>query len=163
MRTLEIDNREEIDKIIRSCKTCFLGMSDHDQPYVLPMNFALDGDQVILHSAQNGRKWTTMKINPQVCILWNQGEELAWQDPGIGCSYRMKSKSIIVEGVVEFIDDYEEKRKCMEKLMAQYSTHKFNFSKPSITNVGVLKVQIQKIVAKKFGAKVITAWNKSED
>jgi uncharacterized protein len=163
MRTLNIKNREEIDDIIRSCKTCYLAMSNHDQPYVLPMNFALDGDNIILHSAQNGRKWDIMKINPKVCIIWTMGEELAWQDPGIGCSYRVKSKSVIVEGLVEFVEDHDEKIKCMEKLMSQYRQRMFKFSRPAITNVGVMKVHIQKIDAKKFGEKAKTAWNKSED
>jgi len=138
-------------------------MSDHDQPYVLPMNFALDGDNIILHSAQNGRKWNTMKINPRVSIIWTLGEELAWQDIEIGCSYRVKSKSVFVEGLVEFVNDHDEKEKCMEKMMAQYCQHPFVFSKPAIANVGVLKVHIQKITAKKFGAKANSVWKRSED
>ena len=44
MRTLFIENRDEINRIIQSCKTCYLAMSENGQPYVLPMNFALEGD-----------------------------------------------------------------------------------------------------------------------
>ena len=60
-------------------------VSDDNMPYVLPMNFALEGDTVILHSAQEGRMWETIKKNPQVCINWTLGEELAWQDVQVGC------------------------------------------------------------------------------
>jgi uncharacterized protein len=52
-------------------------MSENDSPYVLPMNFALDGESVILHSAQSGRMWETLKKNPKVCINWMVGEDLA--------------------------------------------------------------------------------------
>jgi uncharacterized protein len=110
MRTIHINNREEIDQIIRSCKTCWLAMSVEDIPYVLPMNFALDGNSVILHSAQSGRMWETLKKNRNVCINWTLGEDLAWQDVKVGCSYRVKSKSVLVEGKVEFADDFEEKK-----------------------------------------------------
>ncbi len=160
MRTLFIENREEIDEIIKSCKTCFLAMSDNNKPYVLPMNFALDGDCVILHSAPEGRMWETIKANSKVCITWLLGEELAWQDAKVGCSYRVKSKSVLVESDVEFIDDFDEKQRCMKLLMAQYSHREFKFGAPAIKNVGVLKVHINKITAKEFGAKAETTWNR---
>ncbi len=159
MRTLFIENREEINQIIKSCKTCYLAMSENGQPYVLPMNFALDGDHVILHSAQSGRMWEMLKKNPKVCINWTLGGELAWQDVRVGCSYRVKSKSVNVEGEVEFVEDYDEKYRLLKKLMAQYSNREFKFSKPSVKNVGILKVKIQEISAKEFGAKAVTTWN----
>lgn len=159
MRTLFIENREEAGKIIRACKTCYLAMSHNDFPYVLPMNFALDGNYVILHSAQSGRMWETLKLNQNVCINWITGEELAWQDVKVGCSYRVKSKSVLVEGKVEFVDDFDEKTRCLNLLMAQYSDREFKFSKPAVENVGIIKVLIEKISAKEFGAKAVMPWN----
>jgi hypothetical protein len=159
MRTLFIQNREEIDQIIRTCKTCYLAMSDNDLPYVLPMNFALDGNSVIMHSAQSGRMWETLKKNQNVCINWIIGEDLAWQDVKVGCSYRVKSKSVLVEGKVEFVDDFDEKTRCMNLIMGQYSDREFKFSKPAIENVGIIKVAIEKITAKEFGAKPVMPWN----
>ena len=159
MRTLFIEKREEIDKTIRVCKICYLGMSDNDFPYVLPMNFALDGNSVILHSAQSGRMWETLKKNQNVCINWIVGEDLAWQDVKVGCSYRVKSKSVLVEGKVEFVDDFDEKIRCMNLMMQQYSDREFKFSKPAIENVGIIKVEIEKITAKEFGAKPVMPWN----
>jgi len=159
MRTYFIEKKEEIEEVIRACKTCYLAMSVDDRPYVLPMNFALDGNTIILHSAQEGRMWKSILKNPQVSINWTLGEELAWQDVQVGCSYRVKSKSVLVEGKVEIIEDYDEKYRCMQVMMAQYSEREFKFSEPSIRNVGVLKVHIETITAKEFGAKAITPWN----
>jgi uncharacterized protein len=158
MRTIHINNREEIDQIIRSCKTCWLAMSVEDIPYVLPMNFALDGNSVILHSAQSGRMWETLKENQNVCINWTLGEDLAWQDVKVGCSYRVKSKSVLVEGKVEFADNFEEKNRCLQLLMNQYSDREFKFSNPAVENVGILKVAIEKISAKEFGTKAVLPW-----
>ena len=90
MRTHFIPNREEINAILKQCKTCWVAMSDDGFPYVLPMNFAMDGDRVILHSAQSGRMWETIQKNPKVCINWTLGEDLAWQDLEVACSYRVK-------------------------------------------------------------------------
>lgn len=159
MRTYFIEERKEIDKIIQACKTCYFAMSENGQPYVLPLNFALEDDYVILHSAPEGRMWETIKANPKVCINWTLGEELAWQNESVGCSYRVKSKSVNVEGEVEFIEDFDEKYRCLQLLMGQYSKHEFKFGKPAVTNVGVFKVRIKKITAKEFGAKAETPWN----
>jgi len=159
MRTLFIEDREEINKIVRTCKTCFLAMTDNDQPYVLPMNFALEDNCVILHSAPEGRMWETLKSNPKVSINWTLGEDLAWQDVRVGCSYRVKSKSVLVEGEVEFIEDFDEKYRCLGVLMAQYSDREFKFGTPAVKNVGIIKVHIKNITAKEFGAKAVTPWN----
>jgi len=157
MRTIQIKNKNETEQVIRMCRTCFLAMCDQEQPYVVPMNFALDGETVIMHSAREGRKWETMRANPRVCLTWVYGEEIAWQDYQVGCSYRVKSKSVIAEGWVEVVDDFDEKVKCMEKLMAQYSPLTFSFSRPSIENVGVFKVHIKKLEARDFGVKAANA------
>jgi hypothetical protein len=154
MRTLFIENRDEINKIICECKTCFLAMSENGFPYVLPMNFALESNSVIMHSAQSGRMWETLKKNQNVCINWTLGEDIKWQNVKVGCSYRVQSKSVLVEGKAEFVNDFDEKTRCLEILMAQYSDREFNFSKPAVENVGIIKVGIEKISAKEFGAKV---------
>jgi nitroimidazol reductase NimA-like FMN-containing flavoprotein (pyridoxamine 5'-phosphate oxidase superfamily) len=159
MRTLFIEDRREIEKIIKSCKTCYLAMSENDVPYVVPMNFALDGGSVILHSAQEGRKWKTMRKNPKVCINWTLGEELAWQDVQVGCSYRVKSRTVLAEGEAEIIDDYDEKYELLKSLMGQYSDREFKFNVPAVKNVGVIKVKIEKLTAKEFGAKAVTPRN----
>lgn len=162
MRTLFIEDRSEMERIIRSCKTCYVAMSLNDQPYVLPMNFGLDGNVVILHSAMHGRMWDTLKSNPRVCINWTLGEEIAWQDVQVGCSYRVKSASVLAEGTVEFVDDYDEKYQCMLKTMEQYSDLPFKFNEPAIRNVGVMKVHVDSFTGKIFGAKAVTPWNKTQ-
>ncbi len=138
-------------------------MSDDGMPYILPMNFGYDGTTVILHSAQHGRMWETIQKNPKICINWTLGEELAWQDVQVGCSYRVKSKSVLVEGTVEFVEDFDEKVTCLKETMCQYSDREFKFSKPSVVNVGIMKVHIDKIVGKEFGAKAVTPWKTNKD
>jgi len=160
MRTHFIEDRNEIDAILKQCKTCYVAMSVDDVPYILPMNFAMDGDRVILHSAQYGRMWETIKKNPKVCINWTLGEKLAWQDEQVACSYRVKSISVIVEGTAEIVEDQDEKERLFRQFMTQYSDLSFKFNAPAIRNVGVLVVPISKLTAKEFGAKAVMPWNK---
>ncbi|MGV8134629.1 MAG: pyridoxamine 5'-phosphate oxidase family protein [Mangrovibacterium sp.] len=155
MRTLFIEDRKEIETVIRSCKTCYLAASEDGKPYVLPMNFALDGNAVIFHSGPSGRMRETLQKNPNVCINWTLGEELAWQDIKVGCSYRVQSKSVIVEGKAEFIDDYDEKHRLLKVLMSQYSDLEFKFNPPAIRNVTIYRVPIRRVTAKEFGVRPV--------
>jgi len=155
MRTLFIEDRKEIEKVIRLCKTCYLAASDDGKPYVLPMNFALDGNSVILHSGPSGRMWETLQKNPNVCINWTLGEELAWQNIKVGCSYRVKSKSVIAEGTAEFVEDYDEKYRLLKVLMSQYSDLEFKFNPPAVRNVAIYRVPIRQITAREFGVRPV--------
>jgi nitroimidazol reductase NimA-like FMN-containing flavoprotein (pyridoxamine 5'-phosphate oxidase superfamily) len=137
-------------------------MADENVPYVLPMNFAMDEDRVVLHSAQHGRMWETLKKNPRVCINWTLGEELAWQDEQVGCSYRVKSKTINMEGTAEFIDDYNEKYRLLQVFMSQYSPMAFKFNRPAVENVGIILVHVDHLSAREFGAQAVTPWNKGK-
>jgi uncharacterized protein len=159
MRTVFLENSNEIEEIIRSCKTCFLGLCDFEnQPYVVPMNFGYADNTIYLHSGQVGRKWDLMKLNPKACITFCLGEELAFQDEQVACSWRVKSKSVIAEGRIEFIEDYDEKIAALKIFMSQYSPREFDFKAPAVRNVGIFKMKIEKIAAKEFGAKALTPW-----
>jgi uncharacterized protein len=160
MRTLFIEDQKAIDDIIKQCRTCYLGLSDLDnKPYVLPMNFGFDGEYLYMHSAQEGRKWELMKQNPKACITFCLGDDLAWQDEQVACSWRVKSKTVIVEGIIEFVDDYDEKEKILHVFMKQYSDQTFKFNKPAVLNVGIIKVKANNVKAKEFGAKAVRPWN----
>lgn len=160
MRTIVIEDRDKINEIITSCRTCFLGMaSKTGEPYVLPMNFGLEDDEIILHSAPAGRMIDLLRENPKVCITFCLGEDLAWQNEKVACSYRMKSKSVIAEGKVKFIEEMDKKEECLRILLKNYSNREFKFNAPAVRNVAILKMKIEKLCAKEFGAKASTVWN----
>lgn len=160
MRTVNINDISEIETIMRQCRTCYLGLCGNDmQPYVVPMNFGYHNGIIYLHSAQEGRKWETMKENPRVGVTFCLGDELAWQDQEMACSYRVKSQTVIAEGVLEFIDDFDQKVEALNHLMRQYSDREFNFGAPAVRNVGIMILKVEKWGAKSFGEKAITPWN----
>jgi hypothetical protein len=64
---------------------------------------------------------------------------------------------VVVEGTVEFIDSYSEKEQCLKLLMACYSERQFRFNSPAVKNVGIMKVHIDQISAKEFGASSLTS------
>lgn len=151
LRNREIIKEEEMHSIINESQVCHLGLVDDDQPYILPFNFTIRDQSIFLHSDNIGYKLEIIKKNPKVCINFNVGNELFYRHKQVGCSWGMKYKSINVFGKIQFIDNYDEKYLVMQEFMLKYAGEKFEFSEPSIKNVKIMEVKIDRITGKKYG------------
>jgi len=151
MKTIIIQEQKEINEIIKSCNICFLGLADTDgTPYVLPMNFGYKDDIIYLHSGPEGHLIDIVNRNNKVCVTFCTENKLVYQEPQVACSYRMKSKSVVAWGNVEFITDIKQKEEMLNIMMAQYSDMKFTYSLPALQNVKVWKIPVDKISCKAF-------------
>jgi hypothetical protein len=63
----------------------------------------------------------------------------------------MKFKSVNAHGKVRFIEDYQEKYRIMKIFMLKYAGQDYEFSEPSIRNVVVMQVDIEKLTGKVYG------------
>ncbi len=151
MKTVIHTKTETIEKIIKGCKVCYVGLVDNDMPYVLPMNFGYSDNFIYLHSAPTGRVIDIINNNNNICITFSNNHKLTFQHPEVACSYRMASNSVIAMGKVSFVEDLTEKENILNIIMEQYSDKKFKYSEPAIKNVKIWKVPIDKISCKEFG------------
>lgn len=144
---------EEIERLITSCEACYVGMVDQDnKPYTLPFNFGFEDGILYLHSAPIGRKIDVLSKNPNVCVAFSTAHELYLQSEDVACSYGMKYKSVLIEGEVEFIDDFDEKIRVLNIIMRQYTKRAdFKYNAPSVKNVAVMRIKASSVSAKAFG------------
>ena len=151
MKTLVHVDNEQIESVLKQCSICFVGMADTDgTPYVIPMNFGYKDGSLYLHSAQEGRSISILNRNPRVCISFCPTTELAYQNVEVACSYRMRAKSVICRGRVNFIEDPEEKREALNILMRHYSSREFVYSDPAVKNVKIWEIPIDSVTAKEY-------------
>lgn len=152
MKNRVITLKEEIERIILSCEVCNLAMVDQEnKPYVIPMNFGYKQDVIYLHSSQNGKKVDILKNNPKVAVSFSTGHELRWQSEKVACSYSMKYKSVLASGNVEFVEDREEKIAALDVIMENYAKQSFKYSEPSLKEVLVFKVLVNKLEGRAYG------------
>ncbi|MCT4613410.1 MAG: pyridoxamine 5'-phosphate oxidase family protein [Marinifilaceae bacterium] len=153
MKTKLIDNKEEIDEIIRSQNICHISIIDKDNlPYLIPMNFGYDGEFIYLHSGNKGNFVESVEINQNICICFTTKANLAYHSEKVACSYVMQGKSVMLRGNIEFITDLQEKETALNIFMKQYTDRDFKYSEPAIKNVKVYKIKANNITAKHFGA-----------
>lgn len=152
MKHREIHLKEEIERLIRKCEVCVVSMVDQNNlPYSIPMNFGYINDNIILHSALEGKKIDILKNNSKVCIVFSTDHEMTKQSEKVACSYSMKYRSILAFGSVEFITNNDEKVDCLNILMENYSDRTFTYSDPAVNGVCVMKVKVEKLEARAYG------------
>jgi nitroimidazol reductase NimA-like FMN-containing flavoprotein (pyridoxamine 5'-phosphate oxidase superfamily) len=152
MKTILIEDKEEMEKIISESSICFVGATSPEGiPYVIPMNFGYDNMEIFLHSAQDGQMIHFLEQNNNVCITFCSESKLKYQNVKVACSYRMEAKSVICQGKVVFEEDFEEKKKVLNIIMKNYSERRFEYSDPAVKNVKIWRMKIDKITAKGFG------------
>lgn len=152
MVTITVEERTFLEKTIRQCKECFVGMIDEQGlPYVIPMNFGYVNDVVYLHSGPEGSAVRSVSMNPNICITFCTETDITHQNEEVACSYRVRGSSVICRGKVEFIEDFDQKVEALNILMAQYTEKPFKYSDPAVRNVKIWKVEVDEISGKIFG------------
>lgn len=142
---------ETLEEIIKSCKMCHVGMIDlNNKPYVLAFNFGYSDKTIYLHCAQEGKKIEILKKNSDVCIYFDSDHHLFARNEPVACSWRMRYRSVMIHGKVEFVENYEQKIEGLKKMMANYSDIDFKFSKPSVDNILVLKINVDEWTGRSF-------------
>ena len=137
-------------KIIKRAKICHVGMIDGDKPYVLAFNFGYKNKTIYLHTSKYGGKLEILKKNNNVCVEFDVDHDLFYRDKEVACSWRWKYRSVIAHGKAEIIDDYDEKINGLKIFMKNYSDIDFKFSKPSVNNIKIIKIRIEKITGRQF-------------
>jgi uncharacterized protein len=152
MKNRPILSRAEQEKIIRKCQICNIAMIDSEgKPYVIPMNFGFDGEYVYLHGSSTGKKVDSLKHCPDVCISFSTDHELRYVNEDVACSWSMRYRSVIINGKAEFVDDPEEKIKCLNVIMSHYTDRKFEYNAPAIREVMVFRVKAEKMEGRVYG------------
>ncbi|HNX06393.1 MAG TPA: pyridoxamine 5'-phosphate oxidase family protein [Bacteroidales bacterium] len=142
----------KIEKILEKCDSCFVGMADeNNQPYVVPYNFGFKDKCIYLHSGQKGKKMDILRKNNKVCVSFSTDHQLGWQHADVACSYLLRYRSVQAFGHVEFIEDDEEKMNAINIIMKKYTGRDFKYGMPSIKEVAVYKVVVDKIFGKEYG------------
>lgn len=150
-RELEITDQNEIKKVLDSCKVLHLGLSDDDQPYVVPMNYGYifaEGRLVLyLHGAREGYKYEVIKKNQKVSFAMECDVEPF--EGKVACQYGMTYFSVMGKGTAEMITDAEEKIKAMSILMKTQTGKDFEFNEKLVSIINVLKIEVEEYSAKR--------------
>ena len=135
---------EIIQYVLKNAKVTRIAMSLDNNPYIVPMNFGFDGNNLYLHTGEFGKKIDILKKNDKVCFEMDINHELV--ESSEACKWSMRFLSIIGYGKAIFLDEISQKIKALGLIMQQYSnTDNWNFNEEDINKVNIIKINIESI------------------
>lgn len=150
-REREVTDEKIILEILDKCQVLHLGLSDEDQPYVVPMNYGYlweDGRLTFyLHGAVESYKYEVIRRNPKVSFAMEC--DIKPFSGKVACQYGMAYSSMMGKGVAEIVTDVEEKKKALSILMKTQTGKEFVFDEKLVSIVNVIKISVNEYSAKR--------------
>ena len=150
-REREITDREAIKRILDRSQVVHIGLTDGDEPYVVPMNYGYTMDEdgtlkLYLHGATQGKKLDMMRNNPKVFLEMECDVQPFAGD--VACRYGMAYLSLMGRGRAVILEDPQEKMEAMSILMKTQTGGDFTFEERLVRVVSVIRIDVLEYTAK---------------
>jgi uncharacterized protein len=124
-------------------------VSPDGTPYVVPVNFAFEGDRIYFHCALEGMKLDNIRADPKVCFETDEMTKLyVSQDRpcACGCLYQ----SVIARGKAGIVGDESRKLHALRLLVKKYAPGKENqaMGDDIVKRTAVVEIAIDEISGK---------------
>jgi len=117
----EMTDPLQIEAVLQTESYGTLALCHDDKPYSLPLNFVYHNGMFYFHGAKSGRKIRMLQANPAASFSVTQAHALIpsffSSDEQLACPATHFFKSVIAEGEVSFVEDYDEKVAALTALM----------------------------------------------
>lgn len=152
----EVADRNEIAEIFEKADACRIAFAADNIPYIVCMNYGFEwaGDFPVLyfHCAHEGKKIDLLKQNNYVCFQLDTNHELQYIPEKTYCT--MNYESIVGMGVIEIIDNNEERKKGLDLLMYRYNREiPAQYPESSLQRTTVLRLSVTELTAKRKAKK----------
>jgi nitroimidazol reductase NimA-like FMN-containing flavoprotein (pyridoxamine 5'-phosphate oxidase superfamily) len=140
-------------RILDDAKVVRVGLIDGDRPYVVPMNFGRDGDDLWLHAAgAGGLKLECIRRHPQVCVEADHFVRLVTGESACG-HWTSHYLSVIGFGTAEIVEDAALKVHGLTAIMRKYSGRPdWEFEDAQVAKTAVIRIRLESLTGKQSPA-----------
>ncbi|MDQ0268393.1 pyridoxamine 5'-phosphate oxidase family protein [Cytobacillus purgationiresistens] len=107
-----------INEFIKIERTGYLGLTDGENPYVIPLNYVWLNDSIYIHGAAEGRKIDIVQENSSACFTISR--DLGTMTSPIPAKTDTAYKSVIVFGEIHIVKELKEAHEVMEHFLNKY-------------------------------------------
>lgn len=128
-----------------------VGFFDSGEIYIVPVNYGLSQQEgktaFYFHGALAGRKYELAKACPKVGFEIDGNYRLLEHEPA--CKYSAAFQSVIGTGTLRLVEDEEEKRFGLSRVMKQTSGRDgWEFPEAAVNTVAVFRLDAEKLTCK---------------
>jgi len=141
----------ELHRILDEASVLRLAMVDEGRPYVVPLNFAREGDTLWMHCAAAGRKLKCLRRDSGVCVEVDHLFAIVEGSDSDPCSgWTTRFESVIGFGTAEIVGDEQDRIRGLLTIMRKFSGRgEWAFSEEMLGKTAVLRVRLQSLTGKR--------------
>lgn len=141
----EITEQNKMMEILSACECCRLGLIDENGAYIVPLNFGYEEVEgkifLYFHGAAAGKKFDLIRMQKKASFELDRKHQLI--EGETACTYSYLYQSIMGNGKIQILNNYEEKIHALRMLMSHYSDKKdWNFKKEQVEKIAVIKMEV---------------------
>lgn len=145
--------QEQIDELLHRAQTARIGtINKNGSPYVLPMHFVYFDGKIYLHGLPRGQKIDNIRANPKVCFEVDEMLSLLCENVENPCDVNTEFNSVIVQGSAKIINDLDEKRLALQKIVEKFTQHLKDMEIPvgMIGGTAVIRIDMEECVGRYY-------------
>lgn len=114
----ELKDEERINELLSVAKVGYLGLSDEEGTYVVPLNYVWTENKIYFHGSDQGRKVDAMQTSNRICftVSEDRGTITNPTPADIGTAYT----SVMVFGKVRKVESLEESTRALQALLDKF-------------------------------------------
>ncbi|MHB1343801.1 MAG: pyridoxamine 5'-phosphate oxidase family protein [Thermoleophilia bacterium] len=109
--------RTKAGELLASSPVGFLALTDDHGPYVVPISFSYDGEDIYFHGGE-GKKSRALAVESRVCLAVTSEPQLVKGDNA--CADNFRSASVLAFGHVVPLESAFEKDAALRTIVAKY-------------------------------------------
>ena len=141
----EVLDHNKMMEILSACDCCRLGLVDENGAYIVPLNFGYEevNGKLLLyfHGAAAGKKIELIQTQKTASFEMDRKHQLV--EGKTACAYSYLYQSIMGNGTIQLLNEYEEKIHGLNVLMSHYSDkNEWDFKKEQVDMIAVIKMEV---------------------
>ena len=145
--------QQQISQLLQRSLTGSLATLNSDgTPYITPIHFIYCGDAIFIHGLPKGKKLDNIARDSRVGLSVYEMDTLLLDPNEKPCDTNTKYESVMISGTASLVNDIEEKRNVLKKLVEKYTPHLVNNHIPNnmVNGTAVVKIHIKEITGKYY-------------
>lgn len=151
----------EAESLLQKAPVCRLGFSaaggaenagTDGFPYIVPMHFAWDGENLCVHCAREGEKLRRLTRDNRVCVEIDEFDGII---PGSRpCAFSTRFRSLIAFGRAELVADQREAARALTAVVRKYAGADMaerEYGPGELGSVAILRVRLEEVSVKHSG------------
>lgn len=146
-------SEQQIKHLLERAQTGSLATLNPDgAPYSTPIHFVYYTDAIFMHGLPKGKKLDNIANDSRVSFSVYEMDKLLIDPNGKACDTNTKYESVIISGDAKLVDDIEEKRNVLKKIVEKYTPQLVNAELPNnmVNGTAVIRIDVIEMTGKYY-------------